>query len=277
MRGLKLDPVRHLAVPAAFLAMVAFNILAVTLPLGGRATQEISALFENMLTPAGYAFSIWSVIYAGMLAFTLYQFLPSQAEDREAGQVSLLFVISCLLNLSWLISWHFLWIPLSTIFMVALFLVLALIWFRVTARTAQRTPAYRLMVALPFRLYLGWITVAMFANFGALFTQRGGDWAALGETGWSVTALLVIVVLTAAALLLRRDMFLTLAVIWGLVAISFGPAATTVSTVGGLLAAALLAGLAVLLFMRGRKPGSEPGAPAAVTQKPAAHREFTDR
>lgn len=276
MRRLKLDPVRHLAVPAAFLAMVAFNVLAVTLPLGGRATQEISALYENMLTPAGYAFSIWSVIYAGLLAFTLYQFLPSQADDRVASQVSLLFVISSLLNLSWLIAWHFLWIPLSTVFMVALFLVLAVIWFRVTARSRERTPAARLMVALPFRLYFGWIIVAMFANFGALITQRGWDAVPFSESGAAVAALLVIVVLAASALLLRRDMFLTMAVIWGTVAISFGPAATTVTTVGGLLACALLAGLAVLLFMRGRGAAPE-RVPAAVTQKPAAHQEFTDR
>ncbi len=254
MNRLRLDSLRHLAVPAALLAMVAFNVLAVTLPLGGRATGEVSAMFQNLFTPAGWAFSIWSVIYIGLAAFTLYQFLPSQADDRVAHQVAILFTVSSLLNLSWLLAWHFLWIGLSMVIMLALVITVALIYLRVTSRKVDRTLAHRLMVALPFRLYLGWLIVATLANLAALLTARGWDWAPFGETGFALVLVGVAAIVGLLALLLKRDHFVILPVAWGLVAVATAPGQPTVLLIGGLLAAALLLAIAIWQIWRRRQP-----------------------
>lgn len=253
MRSLRLDPLRHIAVPAALLAVVAFNILAVTLPLGGRATEEISAMFENMFTPAGWAFSIWSVIYAGLAAFTLYQFLPSQADSPVARQTALLFTFSCLFNIAWLLSWHFLAIPLSFGFMLALLATLILIYLRVTRRRPNHTVAYGLMVALPFRLYLGWIIVATSANLMALLTARDWDFAPFGETGFVLLLAGVTVMAGLLALFTRKELFVNLVLIWGLVAVAFGPASTSQIMVGSLAGAAILLAAVVWTVVRGRQ------------------------
>lgn len=252
MRSLKLDPIRHLAVPAALLAMVAFNILAVTLPLGGRDTSEVSAMYSNLFTPAGFTFSIWSVIYIGLTAFTVYQFLPSQANKPVVQRVAVLFIISCLLNLSWLLTWHYLWIGMSVILMVLLLLTLILIYTHVARRKSANTTAYRIMVALPFRIYLGWISVATIANISAYLTSVGWDGSPIGETGWALILIGATVVLGLLSLWTQRDYYYTLVLVWGLSGIAAGQTQETAVMIGGIVGALLLVAGIVYTFMRSR-------------------------
>ena len=59
---------------AAYLAMVAVNFLANSLPINNRSTGEISDAYPNLFAPAGLAFSIWGLIYLLLGVFVLYQF-----------------------------------------------------------------------------------------------------------------------------------------------------------------------------------------------------------
>ena len=56
------------------------NSLANIIPFNGQTSKQVSDKYFTTFTPAGYAFAIWSVIYIGLLAFTIYQALPSQKE-----------------------------------------------------------------------------------------------------------------------------------------------------------------------------------------------------
>ena len=77
--------------------------------------------------------SLIAVIYIGLATFTLYQFLPSQADNKVVQRVAVLFIVSCLLNLSWLLAWHYLWIGTSVVLMVLL--LLTLLQFRFSRRS----------------------------------------------------------------------------------------------------------------------------------------------
>ena len=59
------------------IAVIVVNALASALPLNGQTTGEISDRFDVYFVPAGYVFSIWGLIYVGLLAFSVYQALPS--------------------------------------------------------------------------------------------------------------------------------------------------------------------------------------------------------
>lgn len=269
MNRLKLDPVRHLAVPAALLAMVAMGLLAETLPLGGRAPRELLAMFENLFTPAPYALSIWWVIYVGLAMFTLYQFLPSQANDPVVARVDSLFMASSLLYIAWLFAWHFLWTGVSVVLMALLTAAVLIIYLQVTRRRNDRTPAHRFMVALPFRIYLGWLIFSLLANIMAWVRSTDPSFAPLGESGWALVLIAATVVIGAALFLLKKDLFLNLALIWGLVALAVGQSAETAIMLAALLGAVLLVALIVLQAMRGR---NRPQAPGAVKQAPLPER-----
>ena len=56
-----------------FVGMVAMNYLAVSLPLGGNTTGELSDMYPNLFTPAGFTFSIWGLIYTALFVYIIFQ------------------------------------------------------------------------------------------------------------------------------------------------------------------------------------------------------------
>ncbi|OGZ35027.1 MAG: hypothetical protein A2V60_01260 [Candidatus Portnoybacteria bacterium RIFCSPHIGHO2_01_FULL_39_19] len=109
-------------VPVAYLAMVVVNYLANALPLGGRGTGVISDAYPNLFAPAGYAFSIWGLIYTLLTIYVVYQF--SQKENILTAQVNRLFVVNALFNVGWLFAWHYDVIWLSVLLMIGLLVTL---------------------------------------------------------------------------------------------------------------------------------------------------------
>jgi hypothetical protein len=67
------DTQAQIAVVVSFIATLTLNTLAITLPLFGRSTKDISDSYPSFFTPAGLTFSIWSVLYLSQLAFTVFQ------------------------------------------------------------------------------------------------------------------------------------------------------------------------------------------------------------
>ncbi|HKP69512.1 MAG TPA: hypothetical protein VJV05_09525, partial [Pyrinomonadaceae bacterium] len=94
------DTMRSFLVLAATIGVLVFNWLAATGRLGGTDTEAISAKYQTLVTPGGYAFSIWSLIYVGLLAFSVYQLLPSNVSRFRP--VRTLYILTCALNCAWL-------------------------------------------------------------------------------------------------------------------------------------------------------------------------------
>jgi len=275
----RLDAVRHLAAPAAFLALVSFSVLSVTLPLGGRSLQQISAQYENVFTPAGYTFLAWLLICSGLGAFVLYQFLPSQGRLPGARRASVLFSVSCLLAIGWLVSWHFLWLGTSVVFMAALFVCVLFLYLQLTSAKGPRTVARRLMAVLPFRFYLGWLLVALPVNVSAWLAATGRLGAGEGDTAWAFTLFGVLLALGVLFLFLKNDLFVNLMLIWGLSGIAVGQSGNAWVVAGAAGTAALLLVAAVWRIFRPRsRAGETPEAADPVSREPGSAAErFTRR
>lgn len=82
------DRVYPILVLAATLATILVNGLATTLPLNGQSTGEISDRFPSLFTPAGYVFSIWGVIYLGLISYAVYQALPAQRTNSRLRSIA---------------------------------------------------------------------------------------------------------------------------------------------------------------------------------------------
>ncbi len=98
------DRLRAILVLFATFGTVVFNGLAAMGKVNGVSPDVISAKYPSVLTPAGYAFTIWSLIYLGMLAFSVYQVLS--AKLAEFRSVRTIYILSCLLNCGWIYFWH---------------------------------------------------------------------------------------------------------------------------------------------------------------------------
>jgi benzodiazapine receptor len=223
---------------------LAVNALATLLPLNGLNTAQISDRFPVLIVPAGYVFSIWGVIYLGLIAFTFYQALPGQRENPRLQKLGLWFFFSCLANALWLVSFHYLQFGLAMVIMLVLLGILIRIYILVGIGKEIVKPVERWLVNLPFSIYLGWITVAAIANAAQLLFSL--NWNGFGITAevWTLIMLAAAVIISALVSFTRRDVGYSLVLVWAFAGIAFKQSALTI--VSG---AAWIAAAAVVIFL----------------------------
>jgi benzodiazapine receptor len=238
------DRLRSILVILATVATIGFSALAATGYLNGVTTAEISDRFPTVITPAGYAFSIWNLIYVGLLAFSVYQAIPKHLE--RFGRVRTLYIASCVLNCAWIYFWHHGYIGGCVVLIIALAIVL-------TAITSMYKFAVSLTEALivkgTFGLYAGWVTVASIVNI-AVYLRSVGSAAAMSE----VVGTLAVIIATAAAVAVTwrlANYLYPVAVAWTLTAVAInqsGKTAIVIACAGGVIMSLLLATSFVLSF-----------------------------
>ncbi len=250
------DLLRQIAVILTFLFTIATNSLANIAAIGGRNTGEISDMFPNFFTPPGYVFAIWGVIYLGLAAFTVYQALPAQRENPQLRQIGWLFVITDLLNGTWIFAWHYLLIPISWVMMIWLLITLLVIYERLGHDKLPRATPASWLVSVPFSIYTAWITVATIANTTVLLQVLGFNGGPLPETVWSAAVIVVGAAITAYVVYTRRDPAFAAVVIWAYVGIVVKYVGVDVVTItAGVMAAVVLAVLIGGLLRRGGGTG----------------------
>ena len=253
------DTLRQYVNLVVAIATIIFNFLAVSLPLNGRDTGAISDSFKVLFVPAGYVFSIWGLIYIGMMAFAIYQVRPSQRENARLRRIGYLFALSGLANMAWLVCWHYGYYALSVVVMLVLLLSLIAIYLRLQIGQVQVRAAERWCVDMTFSVYLGWITVATIANVtDLLYYLQWGGWGISPEM-WTFIMLAAAVLITAAMCLMRGDVAYALVIIWALAGIAVKQAAVPAVANAAWVAAAAVAVALVAGVVLARRRAPLPG------------------
>ncbi len=189
----------------------------------GNTMATISDRYANFFTPAGYAFSIWGVIYIALLGFVLYTghtLFTKKDPDPILFKIRWLFVSTCLANSLWVIAWLNDYIGFSVIIMIALLVCLLRI-ILVTRMELDYHPFRRyLFVCWPFALYGGWISVALIANVAAWLTKMNWDGWGISEVIWTVIMIAIAGVVNVFMIMTRNLREYGLVGLWALIAIS---------------------------------------------------------
>lgn len=251
------NTLRRVLVAVAVLAVIGVNVAANALPINGLNTGEISDRFDILFVPAGYVFSIWGLIYLGLLGYAIYQALPSQAENPRLRSIDGLFVLSAAANIAWIFLWHYLLFPLTLVAMVTLLLTLIAIYLRLRRTDAAVSKAERWLVRVPFSIYLGWISVATIANVTqVLFYLDWNGWG-ISEVAWAIVMLVVGVILAGIMAFNERDPAYVLVFVWAYAGIGVAQADETYVAITAWGATAMLALLALLAIALGMRKSSE--------------------
>ncbi len=220
----------------AIVSVIVINYLAASGLINGNTVGEISARYETYFTPAGYAFSIWSLIYIGLLAFAIYQgrsLFNKEKEDDIVLQISWWFIVSCIANSLWVIAWLCNYIGISVLIMILLLFSLIQIIFRTRMELDPVSWKKIAFVWWPFSLYAGWITVALIANIAAWLTKIGWNGWSISEIAWTVIMITVAAVINLTITWTRNMREFALVGVWALVAIAvanWGAAPTVIYT-----------------------------------------------
>ncbi len=253
------DTLRQIIVVVAVVLTLAVNGLAGTTVINGKTTGQVSDGIPALFTPAGYVFSIWGVIYLGLIAFAIYQALPAQRENQRLRSIGYPFALSCLVNMAWLFFWQFEILPVTIVLMLALLGSLIWIYLRLDVNHTRVSRGEYWTTHVPFGIYLGWITVATIANASALLYRLGWTTGGLGISGaaWTVIMLAAAVLIAAAMSFTRRDIAFLAVLVWAFVGIAVKQAGTPAVVYAAYSAAAVVALLAVAgPVLRGRAKAS---------------------
>lgn len=253
------DILRQIAVLLSTIAVIAINGVANYLPLNGQTTGEISDRFDVFFVPAGYVFAIWGLIYVALIAYSIFQVLPSQRQNPRLQRTGWLYVLACAANIAWLFLWHYEYFAWTMVAMGALLVLLIAIYLILGTGRSIVSTAETWLARVPFSLYLGWITVATIANATALLAYLGWDGWGLAPEWWAVIMIAAATIIASAVSLSRVDVAYAGVIVWAFVGIAVkhagsGPAAIA-AIVGAIIV--LLALLFGALPDRGQKEAEE--------------------
>ncbi len=158
------------------IAAVAFAIGAPALQaLGGLglSASEFAGQGDSTLRAAGYAFSIWSVIYAGLVAYAIWQALPRNDDSALLQTLALPSIVAIAGCGLWIcasaLNWR--WASVAIIVVSAATLCAGLIR-AAPSRAGSRLPE-RVFVWWPLGLLAGWLTIAAAINIVTILTAEG--------------------------------------------------------------------------------------------------------
>jgi hypothetical protein len=237
---------------AFILTLIVNSLAGSTTIIGGKTTADISNQNPTLLTPAGYVFAIWGIIYVLLGVFVVFQALPSQKDKSFQSKVGWLFILASALNITWLFLWQNEILILSVPIMFLLLASLIAIYLRLNIGKSTAPLREKLATHLPFSVYLGWITIASIANVAALLVSVNWDGFGIAAETWAILIVIVALVITLAVIVTRKDVAYALVIVWALTGITVNQAAypniVTVALASAAFAALVLA--AVTLYSK---------------------------
>jgi hypothetical protein len=236
---------RQILIVLTTLVTLTVNGLANALPLNGLNTGEISDGFDIYFVPAGYVFSIWGLIYIGLIAFAIFQALPSQRQNPRLEKIGAWVILANLANAAWIFFWHYQLFPLSLVVMIVLLVSLLFIYQGLGIGRSTVSANERWLARLPFSIYLGWISVATIANVSDVLDYLNWSRFGIAEETWMVLLLAVVGALGWAMSTMRRDIAYLAVLLWALAGIGVkfpqnGIVTTSTWAVFGLVALAFI-------------------------------------
>jgi len=186
-------------------------------PFNGQSMGYVSGKYHTLLTPAGYAFSIWGIIFLALAVYAVWQLQPKQRYKKLPDAVAQPLTVASLATAAWVVLFAYEHLAWCAVTMLVILMALIMAYGRarrlVLARQAPRWSS------LPFALYLGWISVATVVNITL----------ALWALGWQpatnvsiLLALLLVLVISGLSLVLDksfREVTFSLVTAWALVAV----------------------------------------------------------
>lgn len=200
-----------------YVLMVAANFYIEMLPLNQITTKSISDANTTLLTPPGFTFMIWGAIYTGLSLYILYQF-GLFSRKREATNPDLIralgsfFMISCFLNVFWLVVWHYQQLELAFLLIFTLWITLLFAYSSI--RKEIREPKEKWLVQYPIGMYLSWITTATIVNALVVLYKYRPDLLDIPQTLWAGAALAVIFGMSMYYVIKHKDYIYGITSMW---------------------------------------------------------------
>lgn len=207
----------------ALVVTIGINYLSNTGIFNNETMATVSAKYQNLFTPAGYAFSIWGLIYLVLLGFVIY-YSPftknTNVKEKIILNVGWWFIVSCVANTLWIFTWlyeyTFLTIPIMVLLFISLLKIIGNNRDLIECKDFRTT----IFLRLPFYIYSGWISVALIADIAAYLKKIQWSGFGISETIWTILMFAVAIMIHLYMVWKLNMTSFALVAVWALVAIA---------------------------------------------------------
>ncbi len=200
-----------------FISVLTVNYLANAIPIGGITTGQASESLPNLFTPIGFTFSIWGLIYLGLTFFCVFIFFIPIKYEGNYYIILQLFILNCILNISWILAWHHRYILISLLIMIGLLITLILISNKFDEFNSEKKLDYKIVISqISFNIYFAWIVVATFANFTTFLVHIQWNISILDPEIWTTILIFIITLLSMYIYNFKNSLAFIITVIWGI-------------------------------------------------------------
>jgi len=225
----------------SLILVLAMNYIYGSGTLGGKTVGEISNLYPTAITPAGYAFAIWGVIYILLLAFVAYQWYEWKkgGTDYSVSPAGGWFFSANAANILWLVFWTNEWMSGSLLAMALLLFSLIKLVVALRLETWDAPLRVIFFVWWPICIYIGWVILATVLNVAVFLVSISWSGWGLSPEIWAVVAMglgLLVYLMLIRYRNMREAGFVGA---WGFAAIAVASGETLISA-AALSAAAIL-------------------------------------
>jgi len=199
----------------AFIATLIINYQAVNLPIGGMTTGQLSDLYPNLFTPAPITFSIRGLIYLALLGFVIRQMVDFSKKNSLwiTKNVGIRFILASVANIAWIFARHYQQVFLSLLILIFFLVTMIMIAKRVKLWEKLWTRKEKLLVQIPFSIYLWWISVATIANAAAWLVHIQRAMRGMSPIFRTILVIIVATLLALMALWKKYNIIFALVVV----------------------------------------------------------------
>lgn len=201
----------------AVLINVAGSFLINRVEVGPASIEEVSRRHDSLFVPAGYAFSIWALIYASFILYAIIQLLPAQKNKTIYDHLAIPVILINLLGMLWQIVFRFEQMFLSVCIIISMLLIGMVYYLRTQQAIWAQHHSKWLMV--PSSVFLGWISVATISNISVWLVSTGWDAGYLSEATWAKLLLGAALLLSGFISIRYRDYLYSAVIAWAAYAI----------------------------------------------------------
>lgn len=204
---------------AALVAVLVVNILAGQSQIGA-GIGAVSDAHPTLVTPPGWTFSIWVLIYSLFVLFGFYVWKDTPSNTALIDSLGYMLFVNCCLNIGWIFAWCYEYVEYSVVIILFTMASAGLLYRRVYCWYISDRPevydidssdSFRYVaVWLPFSVYFAWLIVASVLCMCAVLLDQDSEYI----TANSVAGLVVIGTLLIIVACVYKDPVIVAVGVW---------------------------------------------------------------
>ncbi len=190
----------------------------------GDRISNVGINYPNLFSPAGYAFSIWFLIYVCLGIFAIHQIRVAWGKVKNEEtllKIGPFLLLALLSNEAWSYVWFKEMISLSPLFLGLSFVFLFTAVMRLKMQVTSASENIRKYTWFTLSIFSGWMMAAFTVGLSTYLAYLGlGQSSMEAQINWAIVILVVVSVLYYTVFRLRKMFAFAMVGVWTLMAIS---------------------------------------------------------